>query len=199
MKRSLLYSVVALALLLLARPVSLQADHHTGFKADLLTQIDDVQKQILSLEDAVPQEKYTWRPAEGVRSISEAYLHIAFGNYIILKLAGYDPPESAGWSMDMNAWDKATTDKKAIAEKIKASFDHLKSTINKVSDDDLEKEVNFFGNKISLRSALMYSWAHQHEHLGQSIAYARMNGVVPPWTAEEQKREKEKMEKEKKN
>ena len=171
------------------------ADHHTGFKADLLMQIDEVQKQIMSLEDAVPQQKYTWRPAEGVRSVSEVYAHIAFANYLLLNLAGYKPPADAGWSMDLKKWDTATTDKKEIAGKLAKSFDHLKSTVNTISDADLEKEVDFFGTKMSLRSTLMSALSHLHEHLGQSIAYARMNGVVPPWTAEQQKKEKEAIEK----
>ena len=64
-----------------------------------------------------------------------------------------------------------------------------------MSDTDLEKEVDLFGTKMSLRSALMSSLSHLHEHMGQSIAYARMNGVVPPWTAEQQKQEKEATEK----
>jgi len=52
-----------------------------------------------------------------------------------------------------------------------------------MSDASLEKPVDFFGNKMSTRSILMVLLSHMHEHLGQSIAYARTVGVVPPWTA----------------
>lgn len=187
--------IAIIALAMMFCQMVARADHHKGFKADLLWQIEEVQKQIMSLEEAVPEEKYTWRPMEGVRSISEVYSHIAFGNYIILKLAGYEPPADAGWSMDLKKWDEATTDKKEIAGKLHKSFDHLKATVNKISDEDLEKDVDFFGNRISLRNALMSSLSHLHEHLGQSIAYARMNSVVPPWTAEQQRKEKEAKEK----
>ncbi len=172
--------------LLIAMPL------HADLKSDLAWQIDYVQKQILSLEEAVPQEKYTWRPADGVRSVSEAYLHIAFGNYILAKVAGVEPPADAGWSMDIEKWDKATTDKKAIANKINESFEHLKKALEKMSEAEMEKEVDFFGNKLTVRNVLITSVAHLHEHLGQSIAYARMNGVVPPWTAAEQKAQEEK-------
>lgn len=173
------------------------ADHHAGFKADLLMQIEQVQKQIMSLQDAVPQEKYGWRPAEGVRSIGEVYNHIAFGNYGLLTFGGYNPPEDAGWSMDPAKWDAGVKDKKGIAARLVKSFDHLKATIAKLTDGDLEKEVDFFGNKMTFRSSLLVSFGHLHEHLGQSIAYARSNGVVPPWTVEQAKAIKEKMEEKK--
>jgi len=167
------------------------AGEPTGFRADLLGQIEYVQKQIMSLEDATPQDKFTWRPADGVRSIGEVYNHIAFGNYGLMSIAGYEAPADAGWSMEPEKWDKATIDKKEIAERLAKSFQHVKSTVTKISDSDLEKDVDFFGNKMTLRSALMSELSHLHEHLGQSIAYARMNGIVPPWTAAEQARAKE--------
>ena len=72
-----------------------------AFQSDFLGLLDDVQKKILSLEDAVPADKFTWRPAPGVRSIAEAYLHIAFGNYTFTKTAtGKEPPADAGWEMN---------------------------------------------------------------------------------------------------
>ncbi len=162
-------------------------------KSEFDGQLKFVEGRILSLEDAVPQEKYTWRPADGVRSLGEVYMHVASGNYYLLKIAGVEPPADAGWSMEgAEKWETSTTDKKEIAQKIKASFDHLKASVAKMSDADMEKAVDFFGNKTTVRNTIVSAIAHLHEHLGQSIAYARMNGVVPPWTAEEQKAEKEK-------
>ena len=182
-------------LLLCSQAIS--GDKAGGFTSDLLWQIGQVEKEVMSLEDAVPQEKFTWRPSEGVRSISEAYLHMAFGNYLLLKLAGFEPPAEAGWSMDMKKWEAGSTDKKAIAATLRMSFDHLRNVVGKVEASDLDREFDFFGDKITVRNGLMSAVGHLHEHLGQSIAYARMNGVVPPWTAAEQM--KEKAEKEKKN
>lgn len=173
------------------------ADHHEkkGVIGDLLMQTEYVQKQIMSLQDAVPEEKYSWRPAEGVRSIGEVYNHIAFGNYGLLTFGGYTPPEDAGWSMDPAKWDAGVTDKKGIAARLSKSFEYLKATIAKVTDAELEKEVDFFGNKMTFRSCLLVTFGHLHEHLGQSIAYARSNGIVPPWTVEQAKAIKDKMDK----
>jgi len=161
----------------------------TGFVGDYLMQLDAVQKQILSLENAMPQEKFTWRPSEGVRSVSEVYLHIAFANYLLTKFAGYDPPADVASQVDLNylsKWDASTTDKTAIAERVTKSFDHLRSTVAKISDTDLESKVEFFGQMLTKRNMMLTALSHLHEHLGQSIAYARMNGVVPPWSAGEQ-------------
>ena len=116
----------ALAVIAIAAPSGARADEPTaGFRGDMLSQINAVERQILDLEGAVPQSKFTWRPAEGVRSISEVYSHIAFGNYIILKLAGYEPPTDAHFVPDLKKWDGQTTDKEKIAAMLRQSFDHV--------------------------------------------------------------------------
>jgi uncharacterized damage-inducible protein DinB len=153
----------------------------SGFRADFLWQLDDVQKKITDLADAVPMEKYSWRPAEGVRSISEVYMHIAGGNYFLLTFMGVKPPMKMDPGME-----KTVTDKSEIAEKLKASFAHLRKAVIETSDKDLEKMTEMFGSTVTYRNVLFTVMSHLHEHLGQSIAYARTNGVVPPWTAAEQ-------------
>lgn len=167
-----------------------------AFINDFLGDLSDVEEKLVSLEGAVPQEKFTWRPGEGVRSISEVYRHIAMGNYLFLKLMGYEPPAEANFHMDLKKWDTETTDKAAIASVMKASFDHLRNVAGNISSADLEKKVNLFGNEVTIRGGLIEALGHLHEHLGQSIAYARMNAIVPPWTTAQQAVEKETMKKE---
>ncbi len=170
----------------------------SGFQSELSAQVGQVQKQIMDLEAAIPQAKVEWRPGEGVRSIGEVYLHIAFANYFIPKLIGFEPPADAGFSMDGKKWEGQTTDKAKIASIMKSSFDNILAIAAKLSNADLEKKVNLFGTEMTTRAAFMVCLSHLHEHLGQSIAYARMNGVVPPWTAEQQKAESDTMKKMKK-
>lgn len=167
----------------------------TSFQAEYKMLVGQVQKEIMDLEEAVPQSKFDWRPGKGVRSIGEVYLHIAFGSYFVLKLSGYEPPADANFVMDEKKWESQATDKAKIASIMKAAFDHIYATTAKISDADLDKRVNLFGTEMSLRSALIENLCHLHEHLGQSIAYARSNGVVPPWTAAQQKAESESMKK----
>ena len=167
----------------------------SGFQGEFTTLISQVQGQIMDLEAAIPQEKMNWRPAEGVRSIGEVYLHLSWANYFVLKLAGYAPPADADFAMDAKKWEGQTSDKAKIASIMKRSFEHVVATGAAVSNADLEKKVNVFGTEMSVRAALMVTLSHLHEHLGQSIAYARSNGVVPPWTAAQQKKEAEQMKK----
>jgi uncharacterized damage-inducible protein DinB len=180
-----------LALIALSAP-ALRAQEQPAFVTDYLGQVEYVQGQILALQDAVPQDKYTWRPAEGVRSIGEVYRHIAFGNYLLLQIMGVQPPAEVNFTMDEKKWDAGTMDKAAVAALLKASFAHVKSSVGKMTEADLAAKVDFFGNQMTKRSALMGELSHVHEHLGQSIAYARMNGVVPPWTAAEMAKQAEK-------
>ncbi|HVT06190.1 MAG TPA: DinB family protein [Polyangia bacterium] len=165
-------------------------------QTDLVGQVGYVEKEILELEDAVPQDKYTWRPAPGVRSISEVYLHIAFGNYGLGKMiTGKAPPADAKFDGDAKKWDAQTTDKAAIKKILQTSFDYVREAIKGVPEKDLDKEINFFGHEITTRSGLITIINHEHEHLGQSIAYARANNVTPPWSKGEKGEHAEKMEK----
>ena len=180
----------ALALALLAAPAARAQAPATGFRAEFLGSQGHAEKQILGLAEATPADKYGWRPAPGVRSISEVYIHIAGANYFILGFAGIKAP--AGLDKDM---EKNVTEKAKVIEELKKSFAHVRAGVTGLSDADLEKPVKMFGFDTSVRGALLTASNHEYEHLGQSIAYARTNGIVPPWTAEQQKRLKEATEK----
>jgi uncharacterized damage-inducible protein DinB len=192
MKRSL--SVAVSALLVLASVTMGLAQETKGFRADLIGQLSYVQKQVLDLENAIPDAKLTWRPNKDVRSAIEVYSHIAFGNYLFAKFAGLTLPEGIviNSPADEKKWETMSTDKKVVADQIAKSFEYLKGGIGSMSDASLENMVDFFGQKMTVRSVLMVGLSHAHEHLGQSIAYARMQGVVPPWTAAQMAAEKAK-------
>ena len=151
----------------------------SGFRAEFLHDFDDVSKKIVELAEATPASKYAWRPAPGVRSFSEVYMHIAGGNYFLATFAGAKPP-----SYDTRNLEKIG-DKARVIEELRKSFDYLRMVAMQVSDADLDKPIKMFGYDTTHRGALMAALNHLHEHLGQSIAYARMNGVVPPWSARE--------------
>jgi uncharacterized damage-inducible protein DinB len=180
-----LLQVLAVFVLLVAAGAAVRAEDAKGFRADLIGQLEYAQKEILDLENAIPDAKMTWRPNKEVRSISEVYSHIAFGNYLFAKFAGATLPEgiAAGAPEDEMKWEKTSTDKKVIREQLVKSFDFVKTSIGNMSDASLENMVDFFGQKMTVRSVLLGLLSHAHEHLGQSIAYARMEGIVPPWTA----------------
>ncbi|MEO5856856.1 MAG: DinB family protein [Chthoniobacterales bacterium] len=164
------------------------------FIKDFLGQVDFVEGRILALNQAMAA-KESWRPAEDVRSVSETYLHIAFGNYILTKMMGFEPPAAANFSMDIKKWDAQATDAAKINEILKASFNHVRTVAKKATAEQLEKKIDLFGQQMTGRNTMITVLNHMHEHLGQSIAYARMNSVVPPWSAAEQAAGKAKPEK----
>ena len=155
-----------------------------GFRGEFLTQMDDVEKKITDLAQAMPESSYSWRPMEGVRSVSEVYLHIAGANYLLPTFVGVKQPEGTDWDL------KKVTEKKKVLEALKLSFDHIRQAVMKTSDADLDKPAKMFGQETTERGVFFEAALHMHEHLGQSIAYARMNKIVPPWTAAEQARQK---------
>jgi uncharacterized damage-inducible protein DinB len=147
------------------------------FLSDYLSDVDGVAKKLVDLAGAVPAEKYAWRPAAGVRSVSEVYMHVVGANYLLPSFLGAKLPEGFDRTME-----KTVTDKAKVVEWLKKSIENVKATASGVSDADLGKTVKAFGHDMTQRRVLMIIQTHMHEHLGQSIAYARSNGVTPPWS-----------------
>ena len=150
----------------------------TGFRADYLTEIDDVGKKLVDLAEAMPADKYSWRPAPGVRSVGEVFMHVVAGNSTLPSFLG--APRMDGISRDS---EKTVTEKAKIVELLKKSIENAKAAASNVTDADLNKKVKTFGDReMTERQVLFRILNHMHEHLGQSIAYARVNGVTPPWS-----------------
>jgi len=168
-------------------PAPAAAAPTSGFRADFLADWDDMAQKAVSLAEAIPAEKFAWRPA-GARSVSEIFMHIASGNFGFMRMLGVQPP--AG--IDPRTLEKTVTEKTKAVELLKQSFEHVRQAVLKTSDADLDKSVTFFGQPSTIRNVLYVVGTHQHEHFGLSIAYARMNGVVPPWTAARQAQQQQK-------
>jgi uncharacterized damage-inducible protein DinB len=155
----------------------------TGYRSEVLAEVMIQEDKFVRLAEAIPAEKYTWRPAPDVRSIAEVFLHVSAANYSIYKAVGTPPPTG----IDLKALGKSTTDKTKIVATLKDSFAHAKKAITAMPDSDLDKSMDWFGGKNTERGVLLFVLRHAAEHLGQAIAYARVIGVVPPWTEDAQK------------
>jgi len=160
----------------------------TGYKAEVMAEVMVQEDKLTRLAEAIPADKYSWRPTADTRSFAEVMLHISAANYNLYKLVGTQPP--AG--IDLKNLEKSTTDKAKIVATLKDSFAHAKQAIKAVPDADLDKSMDWFGGKNTERGVLLFIVRHTAEHLGQSIAYARMIGVVPPWTEDARKQQPEK-------
>ena len=192
--KNLLLSLVALSLLTVpafagvhhpqqsaSAPATQSADKTPpsyDMKPQSLLDLDGMHKQFVSLAGAIPQEKYNYRPAEGVRSIAEVFLHVSAANYNIPNAIG--APLPAGF--DPKTFEKSTTDKAQIIEWLNKSFDSAHAAIANLTNADFAKPLPKYGPDANYGDDIYLLVTHAHEHLGQSIAYARTNGVVPPWS-----------------
>jgi len=160
----------------------------TGYRSEVMAEVMVQEDKFLRLAESIPAEKYSWRPAPDVRSFAEVFMHVSAANYNLYKLVGTPPP--AGF--EVKGFEKSTTDKAKVISTLKDSFAHAKKAITAMSDADLEKSMDWFGGKNTERGVLLFVVRHAAEHLGQSIAYARVVGITPPWTEDAQKKQPEK-------
>ena len=149
-----------------------------SFMAEFLRDLDQLEQKLVSLAEAFPAETYTWRPGEGVRSVSEVYLHISSTNFLLPTILGVQPPQPVDRDLE-----KKYTEKKKVIEILKASLAHVRRVAETTKEADLQRPVKLFGREAVAQDVFYLLASHMHEHLGQLIAYARINGVVPPWSA----------------
>jgi len=153
-------------------------------KAQAVLDLQGVNKKCVDLVEALPNDKLTWRPAPDTRSFAEVFLHVAGERYGILSMMGATPP--AGFKA--GEFEKSTTEKDRIVEDLNQSWDFASKTINGMSNADFAKLLPKLGPQANEGDVIYILVADAHEHLGQLVAYARQNGVVPPWTVQAQKK-----------
>ena len=153
--------------------------------AAVLLPFDDLEKQVLGLAKAIPEAQYAWRPGTGVRSVREVFLHIVNGNELLLNVAIKAPSrEEVMKQIERNAKnEQEPASKEKIVGMLAESFASVRKTMQDVrSTAALTRDVDFFGTPAPLGGVLANIDTHIAEHLGQLIAYARVNGIVPPWS-----------------
>jgi uncharacterized damage-inducible protein DinB len=180
----LLCAVVALT----PAAVSAQANVTTrpAVMAALLRDLESVEQKLMGLGDAIPEAAYGWRPAEGVRSISEVLMHVAADNWFLPTPAGIEAPEATGIRTgdypSVQAYENRTVTKAEALQALRESFAHLRRAMEAVDDASLARQVDLFGTQMTAQDLWLVTSLHLHEHLGQMIAYARSNDIVPPWS-----------------
>ena len=139
---------------------------------------DHVSRQLIALAQAIPEEKYTWRPAKGVRSVSEVLMHIAIANFYLLSVTG--PKMPADITSDQQ--EETVTSKAQVIGFLERSLAAVKTARARLKPGDLERHVKIQGKTVTVDGMYLRIIVHDNEHMGQLVAYARMNGVVPPWS-----------------
>lgn len=158
--------------------------------AEVIATINNVEGKISGLASEMDDEGWAYRPEEGVRSTSEVLMHVAGANYFIPMMLGVSPPDDFPVTMGPNGPEgfdeyEATSDRETVMAELTSSFEHVRSALEGVSEDQMNEEMNVFGQTMTVRRFCIFISTHLHEHLGQLIAYARVNGTVPPWSASE--------------
>jgi uncharacterized damage-inducible protein DinB len=150
-----------------------------GVRGSILFQIDQAREKLIALANAMPAEKFGWRPGEGVRTTGEVFNHVAAANFFLPTFWGAKVPAGVN---PQTLEKEMSGDKAKTIEALNKSFDSAREAILSVPESDLDRKIKLFGQEATVRDAMMVIASHAHEHLGQSIAYARSNGVVPPWS-----------------
>jgi hypothetical protein len=157
-----------------------------GTKSDAEVQVADIEQmrdKFTSLAEAFPEETFDWRPMEGVRSVKQVFVLIAGEGVLFPTMWGFEAPEwvaAGGFGPETERLMALSRDE--LITEVGRSFDHLLTLVRGLGAEDRQRRVDFFGLNVDLTTAITRMATDMHEHLGQAIAYARMNQIVPPWS-----------------
>ena len=166
------------ATLLAASALHAQVDPLEGLWQGYDGEWGHVSRQLVALAEAIPAEKYSWRPGPGVRSTSEVFMHIVAANFGLLSVTG--PKMPAG--MTPAEMEKTVTQKADVISWLKRSLDAVKTAHAGIKPADLQRKVKIAGRDATVDGMYLRIIVHANEHMGQLVAYARMNRIVPPWS-----------------
>ena len=169
----LIYRIVASTLITAALACAQskpKQEYGTGWMGEFNFTADEA----VRLAEKTPADKFSWRPADGVRSIGEVYVHIAVAHLFFLNTCGVKVDMSKARDAE-----KKITAKADVINLLKESIAAVKENYPKL---DMAKKAHIGGRHTTVEGIMVHLIAHTSEHVGQSIAYARMNGIVPPWS-----------------
>jgi hypothetical protein len=185
---AVIFAHAAIALAIAARPVHAQnavPDKESALEVRkrFLMDLDTLQAKFVALAEAFPADKYSWRPRPGVRSVGEAFMHVASEFYVFTPMA-YGATRSPIVERGQEGMKKfeAMSTKPEVLKHLKDSFAYTKQSVGALDVVQLAGTQKLFGGDRTIVETSFIMSGDLHEHLGQLIAYARMNGVVPPWS-----------------
>jgi uncharacterized damage-inducible protein DinB len=159
--------------------LSVEAFCQGQFQKESAGSLSFVSGHVMQLAQAIPAEKYSYSPQAGVRTVAQVCAHIISANYFFAAKLGAKMPDG----LKMETLEKDLQTKEAISEELKKSYGVMINAIKNTNDAALASKVEFpFPGEFTGMSAILISLGHSNEHLGQMIAYARMNGIKPPWS-----------------
>ncbi len=165
-----------------------------GFRGEFLWELEIAERQMIAMVETIPAEKYDWRPDLKARSISEVFVHVAAGNFMLLEVVGARAPADLYGQIPVQGqerlrglirWndelEKSVREKAAVKDLLKRSLQAVLKSFTQADDAELDQRRSFLGEQTTVRRVYLRLLAHTHEHMGQMIAYMRTNGLSPPW------------------
>lgn len=162
----------------LVLPGEAAAQAPDGVGDELLMQFDVAMAKFIALARAMPAETYTWAPGEGVQEVGQVFMHVNRYNYLY-------PSQNMGAALPAGVeleGMEAVRDKEAVVQALESSRSWVLETVRGMSPADLAGQTELYGRSVPRWAVLVQLVAHMNQHLGQSIAYARTNEIVPPWS-----------------
>jgi uncharacterized damage-inducible protein DinB len=159
-------------------PPASAAPAPAGFRQEFLGQFNSSMQKFIALAEAMPADKYDWSPADGVMSVAKVYAHVAHYNFLYPATA-MNITAPAGMRLDTL---EAVSSKAALVALLRQSAEHVRKSVNDMPDAQFSARTRLYGRDVPQWAVLFQLISHMNEHLGQSIAYARMNSIVPPWS-----------------
>ena len=163
-------------------------------QGEFLWELEIAERQLVAIAECIPAEQYDWRPVAQARSFSEVFVHVATGNLMLLDVIGvaaradlYAQIPAGGdarFQGLIHRNDELVAnmrEKDAVVSLLKRSLHAVSTSFAKASDGELNRRLHFFGEDTTVRRVYLRLLAHTDEHMGQMIAYLRVNRIVPPW------------------
>ena len=165
-----------------------------GFRGEFLWELEIAERQVTAMAGAIPADRYEWRPDSTARSVSEVFVHIAAGTFMLLECAGVTAPADVyaripadgperflGLVRRNDELEKTVREKPDVVALLKRSLVSARQSFEQTDGAELDRRVQFFGEETTVRRVYLRMLAHTHEHMGQMIAYSRVNGIAAPW------------------
>lgn len=165
-----------------------------GFRGEFLWELEIVERQLIALAEAVPEDKYDWRPGANARSVSEVFVHVAGGNFMLLDVVGAVPPVDIYGNMSQQGSERlwalvlkndelgeTLREKNAVAGILRRSLQSVGRAFLETDQTEFDRPLQFFGEETTVRRVYLRLLAHMYEHMGQMIAYVRCIGMNAPW------------------
>ena len=169
--------LIGIAVVMGAAPAVAQSAA-TDYRDEFMHHFRQSTRKIMSLAEAMPEDLYTWSPGPGIMPVGQVYMHIARYNYFYPETALGIPAPS---DIDVPNLE-SITDKAKVTKLLRQSVEHVRQHVSRMSTEDLTRTTTLYRRQIAGWAVLFQLLAHMNEHVGQSVSYARMNGIVPPWS-----------------